>query len=256
MIFKNLYKKNHTLRINTLTLVDIAILTLIFFGEAIVSSTYGFLQLSQSNLVAPQTLVFDDNANWLGIIKECLTLAVAFFYLWVRKFDFKQFVFRFDTKTIVRVIVYIMLAGFVASFYEYLQMWLVPEWYPQDLPQTSEHLTQNSDQSYTPSEHFSQLSVSLMLFALINGFFEELYFLGIIFAVQKKYLPYVLVFSVLVRFAFHTYQGLAGAFVIATLGVSFLLLRLKNNNLTAFMLAHSFFDIFGLGLPFYWLLFE
>lgn len=227
-----------------LNLVDIAILTLIFFGEAIFHSSYAFLQFSANNQVAPDTLVFDSDMNLLGIVKECITLLIAFIYLAFRKFNFRNFNFKIQPYLPFKVLLYIVIAGTVATSYEYLQMWLFPNLYP---PLD----TAESTQGYSASEHLSQFSPSLLAFALLNSFFEELYFLGIIFAVQKKHLPFFLIFSLLIRFSFHTYQGIAAALVITTLGISFLLLRLKYDDLPAFMLAHSFFDIFGLGLPLY-----
>lgn len=235
--------QNHK-KLPFLNLIDIAILTLIFFGEAIFNSTYGFLELTSNHQVAPETLVFDSDMNLIGIAKECITLLIAFIYLSFRKFYFNNFNFKIHRYLPFKVLLYIVIVGMVATSYEYLQMWLFPSLYP---PLD----TAESAQGYSASEHFSQISPSLLAFSLINGFFEELYFLGIIFAVQKKYLPFILIFSLLIRFSLHTYQGIAGALVITTLGISFLLLRLKYDDLPAFMLAHSFFDIFGLGLPLY-----
>lgn len=227
-----------------LTLIDIAILTIIFFGEAIFNSTYGFLELTTNNQVAPDTLVFDDTMNLMGIAKESIILVIAFIYLAFRKFDFRKFNLKIRRNFLLKTLMYFVIAGTVASSYEYLQMWLFPNLYPP-LGNTG------SEQVYSFSEHFSQFSPSLLAFSLLNGFFEELYFLGIIFAVQRKYLPFALMFSLLIRFSFHTYQGIGGALVITTLGISFSLLRLKYDDLPAFMLAHSFFDILGLGLPLY-----
>lgn len=227
-----------------LNLVDIAILTIIFFSEAIFNSTYGLLELTTNNQVAPDTLVFDSDMNLIGIAKECITLLIAFIYLAFRKFNFRNFNLKIQPYLPFKVLLYIVIAGTVATSYEYLQMWLFPSLYPP-LDTTS------SEQVYSASEHLSQFSPSLLAFSLLNGFFEELYFLGIIFAVQRKYLPFALIFSLFIRFSFHTYQGIAAALVITTLGISFLLLRLKYDDLPAFMLAHSFFDIFGLGLPLY-----
>lgn len=231
-------------RITSLTPIDIIILSIIFFGEAIISSTYGFLQLTAQQQVAPDTLVFDSQMNWLGIIKECFILSIAYLYLRYRNFDFKQFNFSINRYTPIKIIAYILLAGTVATVYEYLQLWLFPSLYTPIDPTGSEAV-------YSANDHWSQMSFSLLVLALLNGFFEEWYFLGIIFAIQKKYLPYALMFSLLIRFAFHTYQGLAAALVITTLGMVFLLLRCKDKQLPAFMLAHSFFDVFGLGLPLY-----
>lgn len=92
------------------------------------------------------------------------------------------------------------------------------------------------------------LSVSLVLFALLNGFFEEVFFLGLVLAVSPRWRPLAIVLSLGVRFAFHTYQGLAGAATITTLGLVFLLARRRISALPPFMLAHACFDVTGLGL--------
>lgn len=245
---------------------DFVILTLIFFGMAIYTSTTGFLELSQADMTAPSELVFDSDTNYYAIIQELITLAVAFLYLNWRRFDFGQFVFKLTRLVPLKIVLYILIAGTVATVSEYVLMALMPEWYPDLATQsldtqslTSQNTQIPDTQSYNAHEHLSQLSPSLVLFALLNGFFEELYFLGIVFATAKKY-PLVPLFllSLLVRFSFHTYQGLAGALVISTLGVVFFALRKfaldkKDDNLLPFVLAHAFFDIFGLGLPLYWL---
>lgn len=230
-----------------LTWVDILVLTLIFFGLAIYGSMAGFFALTASNQVAPETLSFDGNHNTTGIFEELITLLIAFVYLHYRKFDFKQFKMKLTRYVPLQIIGYILLAGTIATLCEYALMMTMPEWYP--------HLSQDNTQAiYDANAHLSQFSLSLFGFALLNGFFEELYFLGILFAIPKKYyVPIMLIFALMVRFSFHTYQGLAGAIVIMSLGIVFFLLRLKNDNLLPFMLAHSFFDVFGLGLPIYWL---
>ncbi|WHR54771.1 CPBP family glutamic-type intramembrane protease [Wohlfahrtiimonas chitiniclastica] len=54
-------------------------------------------------------------------------------------------------------------------------------------------------------------------------------------------------YSLVIRFSFHTYQGINSAIAITLLGVVFLLIRRRTNLLVPFMLAHAFFDVFGLG---------
>ena len=49
------------------------------------------------------------------------------------------------------------------------------------------------------------------------------------------------------------HQGLAGAATVTTLGIVFILFRRKTSVLVPFMLAHAFFDVFGLGSAYlYW----
>lgn len=220
---------------------DIAILTLIFFGTALYSSTSAFLTLLSDNQVMPEHLDFGAQNNVWGMVSECVCLLLAFAYLMWRKFDFKALNFQFNVKMLPRIVLYVLLAGTVAMVFEYVLMWLCPQLYPAP----------NEAATYSGEAHLNQWSVSLFAFALLNGFFEELFFLGLLFAVQAKHLPWAMLLGLVVRFAFHTYQGLAGALTITTLGVVFLLLRFKHKELLPFMLAHSFFDVFGLGLPLY-----
>lgn len=228
-----------TNKLKSLHLFDVVILAIIFFGFAIYSSNMQFFELISHEQVAPKTLEFNSSSNWSGILSEIVALLVAFGYLTYRKFDFKQLNFSVNRWTLPKVVLYILIAGTVASLYEYLQYWAFPELYP------------TTEAHYGASEHFSMWSVSFILFALLNGFYEEVFFIGLVALTTKKHLPLAIVFTLFVRFAFHTYQGLAGALTITTLGIVFLLLRYKSDELLPFTLAHSFFDLFGLGLPLY-----
>ncbi|PQH57150.1 type II CAAX prenyl endopeptidase Rce1 family protein, partial [Acinetobacter baumannii] len=55
-------------------------------------------------------------------------------------------------------------------------------------------------------------------------------------------------YSLLIRFSFHTYQGISDALAITTLGIVFIIFRQRFYSLIPFMLAHAFFDVFGLGV--------
>lgn len=223
-------------KLTQLTIIDVVILTLIFFGMAIVSSTMGFLELLGNQQSAPDALHFDGNTNTSGMISELVSLLVAGVYLYFRRFDFKQLNFKIQRHTLTKIIAYIIIAGLVATLAEFINAWLFPQ------------STESAD-GYQAGEHFAHFSPSFMAFALLNGFFEEIFFVGLLFCVPKKHLPYVILFSLVVRFAFHTYQGLSASFIITTLGVVFALLRLRDSELVPFFLAHSFFDVFGLSWP-------
>lgn len=228
-----------TNQLKSLHLFDVIILAIIFFGFAIYSSNVQFFELLSYEQVAPETLEFDSSSNWSGIIGEIVALVVAFGYLRYRQFDFKQLNFSINRWTLPKVVLYILIAGTVASLYEYLQYWAFPELYPP------------AEAQYGADEHLNMWSLSFVLFAFINGFYEEVFFIGLVALTAKKHLPLAIIFTLFVRFAFHTYQGLAGALTITTLGIVFLLLRYKSDELLPFTLAHSFFDLFGLGLPLY-----
>ena len=58
------------------------------------------------------------------------------------------------------------------------------------------------------------LSPMAIAYGLLNGFYEEFFFLGLLTSVKDKYKWLVLLFSTIVRVSFHTYQGMLWALVI------------------------------------------
>ncbi len=224
-----------------LNFADLIVLSLIFFGYATTASLYGYLGILQSGSAVPDyaALTFSDRDNYNSIIIELVSLAAAWLYLRLRRFDFKVLDFSANRHTLPLVLLLIVCAGLAADIYQYLHGIVLPHHY--DFPQTAEAAAQAAN-------HQWHLSLPLLAFSLLNGFYEELFFLGLVYAVSRKNLIYALPFSLLVRFAFHTYQGLAGAATVTVLGVVYILFRRKIKTLVPFMLAHSFFDMFGLGL--------
>ncbi|MDO4435603.1 MAG: CPBP family intramembrane metalloprotease [Cardiobacteriaceae bacterium] len=238
-----------------LTILDVLILTTIFFGSAIISSHLGYVQLQESVAEAPTDWLLMEGNHWQSIGEECLWLVLAFGYLYWRKFDWRHFDFSVDKQSALKTVIYVLLAGTVATLYEYAQAWvhfgLFPEQYPTEIGEglaTEGSAEVMNEAAGLPWDYWTG---SFILFALLNGFFEELFFLGVVFAVKPKALPYMVVFSLLVRFSFHTYQGIMGALTITTLGITFALLRYRYRQLLPFMWAHSVFDLVGLVLPFY-----
>lgn len=62
---------------------------------------------------------------------------------------------------------------------------------------------------------WQQWNAAWIIFAFVNGFLEELFS--------------VVLLGLLIRFSFHTYQGIAGALTITTLGVVFAIIRCRNH---------------------------
>lgn len=222
-------------KITTLSFIDISVLTVIFFGIPILSSLSEYLQLLQNGQTAPESLSLDDLAGYRIMVLELLSLAVAWLYLRWRRFDFKVLNFSVNRYTLPLVILLVCAAGLTADIYQYLHQYLIPEHFPE----TSELETGVQETSL------------LWSVSLLNGFYEELFFMGLVFAVTPKMLPRVVMLSMMVRFLFHTYQGLAGALTITTLGLVFFLFRRQFSALVPFMLAHALFDVFGLSVLVY-----
>lgn len=108
----------------------------------------------------------------------------------------------------------------------------------------------------TPSlaQLFPNLDLSLILYALLNGFYEEIFFLGVCLAVRPEYTKWAFLYSLVIRCSFHTYQGLGTAIALGLLvGTIFYLLyrKLKQQNLLPFFFAHAIADMIGLSVLFY-----
>lgn len=216
------------MKLSALNAWDILVLTLIFFGYPILASTGLYFTAAETagNQTAQQALQFSAHDNWRSILFKGITLLVAFAYLHWRRFDFSQLNFKLNRHTPVKTLAFILLVGVIAAAFDGIQLFLLEPGMEAEAAEGAEQ----SAESY--------------------GFFEELYFLGLIFCAEKKIFRWALIFSLFVRFSFHTYQGIDAALTITLLGLVFCLLRLKHKALPPFMLARSFFDLFGLSYLF------
>lgn len=220
-------------KIKQLTFADIVILAVIFFGTAVYTSTMWYFELLQENRLEPENLSVNDLASWQTSAMQAFLLIIVWLYLRWRKFDFSVLDFNINRYTLPLTLLLVIGAGLLADLYQYLHAFIVPEHYPE------------TEQGYFQDTDYS---LKLIVTSLFNGFFEELFFMGLVFTVKPKMLPKSIIFSLFVRFIFHTYQGMAGALTITTLGLSFWLFRRKIPVLVPFFLAHAAFDMIGLSL--------
>ena len=97
---------------------------------------------------------------------------------------------------------------------------------------------------------FLALSPMAIAYALLNGFYEEFFFLGLLTSVREKHKWWVLLYSTIIRISFHTYQGLVWALVIGVVYGLFyyFLYKYKFKNLLPFFLMHALADMFGSSL--------
>ena len=84
-------------------------------------------------------------------------------------------------------------------------------------------------------------------YALLNGFYEEFFFLGLLTSVKEKHQWLVLVYSVIIRISTHTYQGLLWALVIGLVYGFFyyFLYKCVVKNLLLFFIMHALADMFA-----------
>lgn len=222
-----------------LNLWDIAVLTLVLFGQAIYASTIIFLtSQGQGN---PELTETSSAQNFQLLLFQGALLILALGYLYFRRFDFRQWHFSVSVRsTLTAIGLFIGLSLLMDALFFLFD------------PNFRTYVTSSPWQ--ITSGFLSILSqfnnVSLLLYALLNGVYEELYFVGICTAVSDKWRSLVFASSLLVRIAFHTYQGLLSA-----LGIGLLLgfayyywYQKKSSNLYPIFLSHAIADVIGLSL--------
>lgn len=228
-------------RLRYLAWFDILILTVIFWGEGIYTSTVSYIALIQGASTIDDNLTFSAADNYGALALQAGLLLLALLYLWLRRFDFKAWKIRFNLKAAAFGVLIFLAAALLLDIY-----FLFTD------PLTNVLPFPGPIGAFLGSE-----TVSGVTYALLNGVYEELYFLGICLAVRKEHLKWAVPFSLLIRVSFHTYQGMVSALGIGLLFGIFLYLlyrRSKDRNLLPFFIAHAIGDIFGLGiLSYFWM---
>ncbi|MGY3724951.1 CAAX protease self-immunity [Granulicatella balaenopterae] len=218
----------------TLKWHNIIVVSIIMLGPALIKSTELYFMTEPSNIGDNLEFSIMDNYKAIGI--QSIQLLIAFLYLRLVKFDFSTWKYKVSLKNIMIAVVVFLLLGLlmdIAMLPTYGIDWVI-DWI----------------QTNNPISIFGNIDASLIIFSLLNGFYEEIFFLGICTAVQDKYQKIFWIYAVGLRIAVHTYQGIWSAMSLGIiLGVTYhLLYRKKSNNLFIYTTSHAFADIFGLSL--------
>ncbi|MGY3725605.1 CAAX protease self-immunity [Granulicatella balaenopterae] len=217
---------------------DIVFITLIMFGVAIKGSTIGYLDLINGVANIDENLTFSSMDDWITIGTELVELAIVFGYLYFRKFDFSVWKFKFNWQSVAKGLLIYILASLLMDISS-----IIFGFNTFPLTFTGEF---NMIRDLLSQIHFTTIP-----FSFLNGFFEEIFFLGICLSVKEEHIHKALIYSLLVRISFHTYQGIASA---STIGIGIGLLfyvayrKYSKDNLTPIIVAHILSDIFGAGL--------
>lgn len=218
-------------KISNLEWHNVIILTFILFGQAIYFSTY---YLYQNNILDNVSLNFTKSINYRAFMVQSILLIIAFLYLKYIKFDFSVWKIKISIKSILLGIGFFILVGFAMDIYFILVDLFFPKIFTDDIPE----IVRNID-------------FSTVIYSCLNGFYEEIFFLGICMSVNKNERVKFFMYSLLIRFSFHTYQGLETAIGIGIIMGSiynFLYSKSKDKNLFPYFLSHIIADILGLGV--------
>ena len=167
-------------------------------------------------------------------------LGITFLYLVIRNYDFKQLPIHWSWSVLIWVPLIFAVVGIFGDIittlsgeYNYFNPQLIPFIDPMEI-----------------IRKFMALTPMAICYALLNGFYEEFFFLGLLSSVKEKHKWLALVYSVIIRISFHTYQGLLWALVIGLVYGLFyyFLYKYVVKNLLPFFLMHALADMFGSSL--------
>ncbi|AND80023.1 CPBP family intramembrane glutamic endopeptidase [Streptococcus pantholopis] len=241
-----------TKKIRLLKWWDILILTLILFFQAIQTSFAIFFTLEDGALAdVPE---FTSAVNWQAFLHQSFLLFLAFLYLWLRHFDFS--VWTSKIRITPRAI--FMGVGIFIGFSLIFDLYLIGTsmLMPPTAAEASVSYAATPTSLHPLLQRLSEVDLSLLVFSALNGFYEEIFFLGVCLTVKAEHRRWALLYSLIVRYAFHTYQGNIPALGIGILmGTVYYVLyaRMKEKNLFPFFLGHAISDVMGLGiLGYFW----
>lgn len=215
-----------------LRLVDLLVVAALMFGYFIVLSVQA---IQQPVTVAP---AYTADADLFGFL-QILPLALSGLYLAVaRGFSLSRLPWGVGLKTsLLGCAVFLLLAVYTDAVYALLQ---------RLSPPVSAAADAGGD--YWPA---TPLGIALRAgYSVLNGIYEEVFFLGIVLAVKRKWLPLALVLSLVVRCSLHLYQGWQPALFNIFYGVAMLCLMARLKCLWPMMIAHMLVDVWGPGLWF------
>ncbi len=219
---------------------DIGALTFILFAYAIYTSTAFLIsfmvqpEISGNVMPVKNASDFSDYDNYFTLLLQLIFLLLGFIYLKFRKFDFKTWPVKFSIKAFIWGVLFFLIISLCMDIYNLLVYYIPYLVFPGVFMQV-----------------ISGIKFSTVLYAVLNGFYEEIFFLGICTSVQTKYKKWAFLYSLIVRISFHTYNGIYTAIGLGLiLGILFYFLYEKTNpkNLLPFFIAHAIADILGLSV--------
>ena len=203
---------------STLSMQEALVVCAICFGLFIMFST-------QAVLAGFPEARFSDNGNTWSILIELLLAAAALVYLRTRNFDIASL---YPAPGIEGT--FVGLALFVAA-------WIA------GVVVTAPFVHEGSAAMTTFSFRGISLA-SVVLFAMVNGAFEEIFLLGVLVRGLRGYgLSITIGLPLLVRVLYHLYQGPLGAIWVLAFGLTFTLAYLRLRQLWPPVLAHVLWDI-------------
>lgn len=213
------------------------IVAIILFGYAIYNA---FALFTLPFVNTAESTVFSTGDNYIALVIQSLLFLTTFLYLRYIQFDWRSLPFRWEWCSLWQAVVIFIITSLLIDIATGLYHGFLPLQWLNVFTNIGDTL--------------ASVDLSLIIYSLFNGVYEELFFLGLCFAVKPSQRVYAVLFSLLIRSAFHLYQGLEYTLYIGIImGVVYIALYRywQSRNLLAFFIAHALSDMFGLSVLYY-----
>ncbi len=214
-------------------ILEFALIFLIVFSPLLIISIYTVVTNSSPGRPVPGKAIAIS-----GILNELGGISLLCYVLFRQGRSLRNLGFSFSWKDIPRSFL-VMVLGYVAMVIWWLAISI-----------TSAGLGHAANPSPRNIEFMSDLlSVSGVLFLLLNPFFEELLARAYVIT-EVEFLTgssaLAVLASVIIQSAYHLYQGVIPALLTASMFTVFSLYFQKTKRIMPVILAHMFFDLFAL----------
>ena len=215
-------------------ILDLLLLGVILFGPAIFNS---LKTVKDEQDDSEDMCEFSKKENIYALIMQSIQLFIALIYLKLRGVNPFQFSFHISTRSFLFALGLFCIYGLcmdILTSLKYGFSWIF-KILLHNIPVFSA---------------LKDVNLSLVLISMLNGFYEEFFFLAVWSYIDPKYSVAALVFMIIIRILIHTYQGWPTALAIGIgLGMgNYILFTQFSDNLFIYSLAHIIADIFGLSL--------
>jgi len=204
---------------STLSIFEAAAVSAICFGLFITWSTQAVLR------GFPEARYSDSGHVWIVFVEAALA-AAALLYLRARNFDVRSLYPRPD------------LRGTLLGLGLFIAAWLA------GVIAIAPFMSSDGNSQMTEFSFSGVTLASTVIFAMVNGAFEEVFLLGVLVRGLRGYgLSIAIGFPLLVRVLYHLYQGPLGAVWIFVFGLTFTFFYVRSSRLWPAVFAHTLWDI-------------
>ena len=213
-------------------ILDFLFVAVILFGPAVYCSLQAGTPESGEDA---EVCEFSARENIAAAVSQTVQLVAAMLYLHLRGIHPLSVQVHLSIQAILAAVALFLIAGVCMDLVTSIQYGV--RWITESIRQNTPFLS--AAEEITPS---------LVMISLLNGFYEEFFFLAVWSMVEPRYSALAFCVTIAIRILIHTYQGWTTALAMGVgLGGSYgILFTRVSGNLFIYIAAHILADLFGL----------